>query len=171
MPTPNQPNNMAPLQRRTDLSLQGTVAVIILVIMFLSGILCTVIFVKICSKQRRRERAMRRMQEENAPFVVAQYTAPPGAPSNTSSPPYGGQEQVSTELHNEPRYQYNGPLELQGNERPEALPAQQLDGHTAAVSAAIARKHVLGMRKLTCCSQHLVMAPLLNYLRILCRAS
>ena len=122
---------MPPLERRSaDLSLQGTVAIIILVIIFLSGIFCTIIFFKICSKQRRRERAMRRMQEERTPFVGAQYIAPAGAPSND-------QEPLPAELHNEQQYGYTGPLELQGAGRLEPLPAQQLDGYMAAVGAII----------------------------------
>ncbi|CAI9629093.1 unnamed protein product [Alternaria burnsii] len=136
---------MAPLQRRsTNLSLQGTVAIIILVVLFLSGVFCTIIFFKICSKQRRRERAMRRMQEERTPFVGAQYIAPAGAPSNGDESPYAGQESLRTELHNKQQYEYTGPselqndqqntgpLELQGGERPQPLPAQQLDGYVAA---------------------------------------
>jgi hypothetical protein len=126
---------MAPLERRSaDLSLQGTVAIIVLVITFLSGIFCTIIFFKICSKQRRRERAMRRMQEERTPFVGAQYIAPAGAPAGA---PSNDQEPIPAELHNEQRYVYTGPLELQGAVRPEPLPAQQLDGYTAAVCAII----------------------------------
>ncbi|KAG9193752.1 hypothetical protein G6011_03787 [Alternaria panax] len=136
---------MAPLQRRTaNLSLQGTVAVIVLVILFLSGVFCTIIFFKICSKQRRRERAMRRMQEERMPFVGAQYMAPAAAPSDGSAPPYAGEGSLPTELQNKQHYEYTGlselqndqqntgPLELQGGGRPEPLPAQQLDGYTAA---------------------------------------
>lgn len=139
---------MAPLQRRnTNLSLQGTVAVIILVIMFVAGIFCTVIFVKLCSKQRRRERAMRRMQERDAQFVGVQYTAPPGAPSNESTPPpYAGQEHVPTELHGD-QSKHNGPQELQGEGRAELAQPQQSDGYMAAVSAVIGEIHRVGNRE------------------------
>ena len=139
---------MAPIQRRnTNLSLQGTVAVIILVIMFVTGIFCTVVFMKICSKQRRRERAMRRMQEQNAPYVGVQYTAPPGAQSNGSVlPPYAGQAHVPTELHGD-QYKHNGPQELQGEGRPESAQPQQIDGYMAAVSAIIEAKHRVGDRE------------------------
>ncbi|KAL1799508.1 hypothetical protein ACET3X_003545 [Alternaria dauci] len=136
---------MAPLQRRSaNLSLQGTVAVIVLVILFLSGVFCTVIFFKICSKQRRRERAMRRMQEERVPFVGAQYIPPAGAPSNESTSSYAGQESLQREMQNKQQDEYTGlselqngqqntgPLELQGGGRPGPLPAQQLDGYMAA---------------------------------------
>jgi len=87
---------------------------------------------------------MRRMQEERTPFVGAQYIAPAGAPSNGDEPPYAGQEPLRTELQNKQQYEYTGPselqndqentgpLELQGGERPEPLPAQQLDGYVAA---------------------------------------
>ena len=72
---------------------------------------------------------MRRMQEERTPFVSDQYTAPTGAPS--------------TQQYQQPTaqpYVYNGPMELQGTGRQDVqeigesapLPAQQLDGYTAA---------------------------------------
>jgi hypothetical protein len=124
------PHTLSPhrLARRTNLTLQGNVAIIILVILFVSGIFCTVIFFKVCSKQRRREKAMRRMQEERVPFVSDQYTAPTGAPS--------AQEYQQPTVQ---QYVYNGPVELQGvgrSERQEIggapLPAQQLDGYNAA---------------------------------------
>lgn len=171
-------NTMAPLQRRSaNLSLQGTVAVIVLVVLFLSGVFCTIIFFKICSKQRRRERAMRRMQEERTPFVGAQYIAPAGAPSNGDEPPYAGQEPLRTELQNKQQYEYTGPselqndqentgpLELQGGERPEPLPAQQLDGYVAAVGT-VTRIFVVKMESLTGYSQLSMTANPLNYPRM-----
>jgi hypothetical protein len=171
-------NTMAPLQRRSaNLSLQGTVAVIILVVLFLSGVFCTIIFFKICSKQRRRERAMRRMQEERTPFVGAQYIAPAGAPSNGDEPPYAGQEPLRTELQNKQQYEYTGPselqndqentgpLELQGGERPEPLPAQQLDGYVAAVGT-VTGIFVVKMESLTGYSQLSMTANPLNYPRM-----
>jgi hypothetical protein len=171
-------NTMAPLQRRSaNLSLQGTVAVIILVVLFLSGVFCTIIFFKICSKQRRRERAMRRMQEERTPFVGAQYIAPAGAPSNGHEPPYAGQEPLRTELQNKQQYEYTGPselqnyqqntgpLELQGGERSEPLPAQQLDGYVAAVGAVIGI-FVVKMESLTGYSQPSMTVNPLNYPRM-----
>jgi hypothetical protein len=171
-------NTMAPLQRRSaNLSLQGTVAVIVLVVLFLSGVFCTIIFFKICSKQRRRERAMRRMQEERTPFVGAQYIAPAGAPSNGDEPPYAGQEPLRTELQNKQQYEYTGPselqndqentgpLELQGGERPEPLPAQQLDGYVAAVGT-VTGIFVVKMESLTGYSQLSMTANPLNYPRM-----
>ena len=155
---------MAPIQRRnTNLSLQGTVAVIILVIMFVTGIFCTVVFMKICSTQRRRERAMRSMQEQNAQYVGVQYTAPPGAPSNGTVPPsYLGQGHVPTELHGD-QYKHNGPQELQGEGRPEFAQPQQIDGYMAAVSAALDGNIALGQGKLICYSQRSTIAILSNY--------
>jgi hypothetical protein len=171
-------NTMAPLQRRSaNLSLQGTVAVIVLVVLFLSGVFCTIIFFKICSKQRRRERAMRRMQEERTPFVGAQYIAPAGAPSNGDEPPYAGQEPLRTELQNKQQYGHTGPselqndqentgpLELQGGERPEPLPAQQLDGYVAAVGT-VTGIFVVKMESLTGYSQLSMTANPLNYPRM-----
>jgi hypothetical protein len=171
-------NTMAPLQRRSaNLSLQGTVAVIVLVVLFLSGVFCTIIFFKICSKQRRRERAMRRMQEERTPFVGAQYIAPAGAPSNGDEPPYAGQVPLRTELQNKQQYEYTGPselqndqentgpLELQGGERPEPLPAQQLDGYVAAVGT-VTGIFVVKMESLTGYSQLSMTANPLNYPRM-----
>lgn len=171
-------NTMAPLQRRSaNLSLQGTVAVIVLVVLFLSGVFCTIIFFKICSKQRRRERAMRRMQEERTPFVGAQYIAPAGAPSNGDEPPYAGQEPLRTELQNKQQYEYTGPselqndqentgpLELQGGERPEPLPAQQLDGYVAAVGT-VTGIFVVKMESLTGYSQPSMTVNPLNYPRM-----
>ena len=159
---------MAPIQRRnTNLSLQGTVAVIILVIMFVTGIFCTVVFMKICSKQRRRERAMRRMQEQNATYVGVQYIAPPGAPSNGSMPPsYAGQGHVPTELHGD-QHKYNGPRELQGEVRPEYAQPQQIDGYMAAVSTFLKESIALGTKRLICYSQRLTIAILSNYPRTL----
>jgi hypothetical protein len=158
---------MAPLQRRnTNLSIQGTVAVIILVVMFLGGIFCTIIFFKLCSKQRRRERAMRRMQEESAPFVTAQNTAPLGAPSDGNTPPYAEQTNGPTELHTA-EYKSTAPLELQGEGRLEPLPAQQLDGYMAAVSPIVDGKFVLEMHKLMIYSQRLIIVVLSNCLRTL----
>ena len=171
-------NTMAPLQRRSaNLSLQGTVAVIVLVVLFLSGVFCTIIFFKICSKQRRRERAMRRMQEERTPFVGAQYIAPAGAPSNGDEPPYAGQEPLRTELQNKQQYEYTGPselqndqqntgpLELQGGERPGPLPAQQLDGYVAEVGT-VTGIFVVKMESLTGYSQLSMTANPLNYPRM-----
>jgi hypothetical protein len=117
---------MAPLNRRTNLTLQGNIAVIILVILFVAGIFCAWIFYKIISKQRKNKAAMQRMQEERTPFVSDQYIPPQGAPSaQTQQPPYVYDGPL--ELQDTVR----GPQELQGAGRPMA---QEVDGYTAAVS-------------------------------------
>jgi hypothetical protein len=116
---------MAPLNRRTNLTLQGNIAVIILVILFVAGIFCAWIFYKIISKQRRNKAVMQRMQEERTPFVSDQYIPPQGAPSAQTQQPYvydGPLELPDT---------VRGPQELQGAGRPIA---QEVDGYTAAVS-------------------------------------
>ena len=90
---------------------------------------------------------MRRMQERDAQFVGVQYTAPPGAPSNESTPPpYAGQEHVPTELHGD-QSKHNGPQELQGEGRAELAQPQQSDGYMAAVSAVIGEIHRVGNRE------------------------
>jgi hypothetical protein len=116
---------MAPLQRRTNLTTTGIVAIVSLVILFLGGIFCTVIFFKVCSKQRRREKAARKMQEERMPFVTDQYTTPVRSQS--------AQTQYPSQHKDLPLVEYYGPLELQGSGRLEPQPVQQLDGYTAAV--------------------------------------
>lgn len=120
---------------------------------------------------------MRRMQEERTPFVGAQYIAPAGAPSNGHEPPYAGQEPLRTELQNKQQYEYTGPselqndqentgpLELQGGERPEPLPAQQLDGYVAAVGT-VTGIFVVKMESLTGYSQLSMTANPLNYPRM-----
>jgi len=123
-------NTMAPLQRRaTELSPQAYIVIILLASFFVCGIFCCIIFYNLCSKQRKREKAMRRMQEERTPFVGAQYIAPGGTLSNQQPPPYpqqSGPQEVDA-------YQYNGPSELQGSGRPGPPPVHQIDGYTAAV--------------------------------------
>jgi hypothetical protein len=111
---------MAPLSRRTNLTLQGNIAIIILVILFVAGVFCAWIFYKIISKQRRNKAAMQRMHEERTPFVSDQYAPLQGAPSAQTQQPYV----------------YNGPLELHATERglPELPVTQEVDGYTAAVS-------------------------------------
>jgi hypothetical protein len=116
---------MAPLSRRTNLTLQGNIAIIILVILFVAGIFCAWIFYKIISKQRRNKAAMQRMQEERTPFVSDQYAPPQGAPSAQTQQPYVYNGPL--ELHATER----GPQELQGAGRPVT---QEVDGYTAAVS-------------------------------------
>ncbi|CAE7211053.1 hypothetical protein CFE70_009384 [Pyrenophora teres f. teres 0-1] len=122
---------MAPIQRRTtELSPQVYIAIISLATLFVCGIFCCIIFYKVCSKQRKREKAMRRMQEERTPFVGAQYMAPVGAQSNQQSPPCP-QQPGHQELN---ANRYDMPLELQGSDRPSAPPVHQIDGYTAAPS-------------------------------------
>jgi hypothetical protein len=102
---------------------------------------------------------MRRMQEERTPFVGAQYIAPAGASSN-------GQGSPPVELHGEQPYEYTGPLELQGAGRPEPLPAQQLDGYTAAVGAIFVESFNR-MERLICYSQRSMRRSPSSYLRML----
>jgi len=110
---------------------------------------------------------MRRMQEQNAPYVGVQYTAPPGAPSNGTMPPsYAGQGRVPTELHGD-QYKYNGPQELQGEGRPVFAQPQQIDGYVAAVGAVLEGNIALGQGKLICYSQRSTIAILSNYPRTL----
>jgi hypothetical protein len=116
---------MAPLTRRTNLTLQGNIAIIVLVILFVAGIFCAWIFYKILSKQRRNKAAMQRMQEERTPFVSDQYVPPQGAPSAQIQQPYIYDGPL--ELHDQVR----GPQELQGAGRPIT---QEVDGYAAAVS-------------------------------------
>ncbi|EDU49402.1 hypothetical protein PtrSN002B_007468 [Pyrenophora tritici-repentis] len=122
---------MAPIQRRaSEISPQAYIAIISLVALFVCGIFCCIVFYKVCSKQRKREKAMRRMQEERTPFVGAQYMAPVGAQSKQQSPPYvhpSSPQELNT-------YRYDGPLELQGSGRPGPPPVHQIDGYTAAPS-------------------------------------
>ena len=134
---------MAPIQRRAELTPVGIMLVVSLVVLVTTGVFCAMIFCKVCSKQRRREAAMRRMQEEQTPFVGVPYAAPADAQSNSTGP------QIPQELHGQQRYY--GPLELQGSGRPGPQPPQQLDGYVAAVSFVQTRKSGIG--KLTRRSQ------------------
>ncbi|KAF1936462.1 hypothetical protein EJ02DRAFT_470433 [Clathrospora elynae] len=118
-----------PLHRRaTNLTLTGNIAIIILVILFVAGVFCTVIFFKLCSKQRRSEKAMRRMQEQQTPFIGNQYVPPPNAHSQNVGNENRGNGFGGMQNENGEVYRYDGPLELQGSGRPEA---QQLDGDAA----------------------------------------
>ena len=126
-------NTMAPLQRRaTELSPQGYILIICLASLFVCGVFCCIIFYNLCSKQRRREKAMRRMQEERTPFVGAQYIAPVDTQSNQQPPPPPPHPQQSS-VQEVDACQYNEPSELQGSGRPGPPPVHQIDGYTAAV--------------------------------------
>ena len=124
-------STMALLHRRaTELNPQTYIAIISVAALFVCSVFCYIVFYNVCNKQRRREKAMRRMREERTPFVGAQYIAPAGAQSNQQSPPYP--QQPSPQDVN--AYQYSRPLELQSSVRPGPPPAHQIGGYTTAVS-------------------------------------
>ena len=110
-------NTMAPttarLQRRVELTDPILYLIISLATLAACGAFCSVIFCLVCRKQRRTEKAHRRMQDERQPFVAPLY------PPQATTP-----------------YHYYGPLELQDNRETVDIgpvPAQQIDGYPAAV--------------------------------------
>ncbi|KAF1828498.1 hypothetical protein BDW02DRAFT_615406 [Decorospora gaudefroyi] len=121
------PISQRAIQRRAEITFQGYYTIIIIVIVGVTGIFCAVVLYKVCSKQRKRERAMRAVQQERTPFIGNQYTPPAGNNLQQLNVP-----QQNMPQQNPPTYVYNGPLELQGSGRPEPMTVQQLDGYTAA---------------------------------------
>ncbi|KAH7346068.1 hypothetical protein BKA66DRAFT_323410 [Pyrenochaeta sp. MPI-SDFR-AT-0127] len=120
------------LQRRAQLTTAGYVLIISLVSLAVSALFCVAVFFLICKKQRDREKAHRRMQEERRPFVA----------------PLAQQYVLQPNAQNLQPYQYDGPIELQGSghlgqmhgqmqnqmqgQSQAQAQAQQLDGYAVA---------------------------------------
>lgn len=119
------PYTMAPLSHRDELSTSAISAIITLSIIVVCGAFCAIVFCVMCRQQRRRAKAVRKLQEEYSPFIGRYYTVPADPQSNPTVPQYPQEPLV--------QQHYDGPMELQGSGRPVPQAPQQLDGYAVVV--------------------------------------
>ncbi|CAO2647488.1 Nn.00g084100.m01.CDS01 [Neocucurbitaria sp. VM-36] len=114
------------LQRRAQFTTAGYIALISLGSLAVCGLFCAAVFFLVCKKQRAREKLQRRMQEERRPFVPSLAQQHPAQQYPVQQNPQIGQP------YQQP-YQYDGPIELQGNLNPGQMHGQvhQLDVYPA----------------------------------------